>query len=323
MKRWAYAVATFYILILAALTLPVSAIAFGKWPDLKDGANLLWMWPVWLTLFVCQFAMLTVSVRRAGLRPPTHWTKWPSILASGLIMAGLVQSAGLALWELFRLQSYSLLLLLSVGPAAWLLWSLAYFRLGRKVTPSDLASHQCRTLFKSSILELLIVVPAHIVASHRAELFARYLTFLGFAVGLAVTLFSFGPAALLLCAARWGRLNPAAAADETVPTPDLMSRKTTPMVAFGVLVCALLALRLSFVVQPAPTDQERSRTFVQAMNQGLNKEFEKSGWVSNGKGGWTKDTNIAQAYKKLNEEMEKAGWITLSNGHYALPVMGQ
>ena len=114
MKRWAYAVATSYIIILAALTLPVSAIAFGKWPDLKDGANLLWMWPIWLTLYVCQLAMLTVFVRGTGLWPPTNRSKWPPILASGLIMAGLAQGAGLALWELFRLQSYSLLLLLSV-----------------------------------------------------------------------------------------------------------------------------------------------------------------------------------------------------------------
>ena len=320
MKRWAYVVATLYIVILAAFTLPVTAIAFGQWPDLKDGVNLLLMWWVWLPLFVCQLAILKGYVSRTGLQPPTRRSKWPSILASGLIMAGLVQGAGLALWELCRLQSYSPLLLFSVGPAAWLLWSLAYFRLGRKVTPSDLVSHQCRTLFKGSILELLIVVPAHIVTSHRAELFAGDLTFLGFAMGLVVMLFSFGPAVLLLCAARWRRLNPAAALDETVPTPDQMSRKAAPVVAFGVLVCTLLALRLSFVVRPAPTDAERSWPLLQAMNQGLNTEFEQSGWVSNGNGGWTKDTNLAQPYKELNEEMEKAGWITLSNGSYGLPV---
>jgi len=56
------------------------------------------------------------------------------------------------------------------------------------------------------------------------------------------------------------------------------------------------------------------------MNQGLNKEFEKSGWVSNGNDGWTKDTNTIQDYKELDKEMEKAGWITLSNGHYVPPA---
>jgi hypothetical protein len=320
MKRWAYVVATLYVLILAALTLPVAAIAFGKWPSLKDGVNLLLMWPVWLILFVLQFGLLTVCVRRSGLRPPTHWTKWPSILASGFMMAGLVQGAGLALWELFRLQSCSLLLLLSVGPAAMLLWSLVYFRLGRKVTPSDLVSHQCRTLFKSSIFALVIVVPAHIVASHRAELFAGCLTFLGFAMGLTVGLFSFGPTVLIRWGARWRRFDPAAPTDETDPTPDLMSRTATPVVAFGVLVCALLALGLSFVVQPAPTDEKKSWEFVQGINQGLNEGFEKRGWVRDGKGGWTSDTNRMQRYKELNAEMEKAGWITVSNGVYTLPA---
>ena len=99
MKRWGYVVATLNILILAALTLPVTAIAFGKRPDLKDGVDLLWLWPIWLTLFVLQLAMLTDSVRRTGLRPPTHWTKWPPILASGLMMAGLGQGAGLAVTD--------------------------------------------------------------------------------------------------------------------------------------------------------------------------------------------------------------------------------
>lgn len=320
MKRRAYAVATLYVLILAALSVPLRTIAFGKWPKLKDGVELLSEWPVWLTLFVCQLAVLTVLVRRTSRRPPALWTQWSSILASGLMMAGLVQGAGVALWVLFRFQRYSPLLVLSVGPATWLVWSLVFFRLSRKVTPADLVSHQCRTLFKSSILELLIVVPAHIVAAHRAELLAGCLTFMGLAMGLAVLLFSTGPALLLLCAARWRRLNPAAATDETVPAPDLMSRKTAPVVAFSALVCAVLALGLSFVVWPAPTDAERSWPMAQAMNQGLNKEFEKSGWVSNGNGGWTKDTNMAQAYKELNAEMEKAGWSTLSNGAYTLPA---
>jgi len=86
------------------------------------------------------------------------------------------------------------------------------------------------------------------------------------------------------------------------PTSHLMSRKATPLIAFGVLACTLLALGLSFVVKPPPTEAENSSQMLQC----LNKEFERSGWVSDGKGGWTSDTNRIQGYKKLNAEMETA-----------------
>lgn len=71
-----------------------------------------------------------------------------------------------------------------------------------------------------------------------------------------------------------------------------------------------------FRVRPPPTADEQSRQ----MTRALNEAFEKKGWVSDGKGGWTSDTNTIQTYRKLNAEMEKAGWITVSNGHYVLPT---
>jgi hypothetical protein len=315
MKCWACAVAILYVLILAALTVPIAAVASGKWPDLNDWAEIFSGWPIWLTLFICQFAMLTVPARLIGLRPCTHWSQWPSILASGFMMAGLVVGAWLALCECFRWEYLSWLLLLAIGPLAWLFWSLVFFRLSRKVTPVGLVSHQCRTLFKISILELLIAVPAHIVSSHRVGMFAGTATSIGLMVGIAVMLSSFGPAAFLLYAARWRRSNPAAATCETDSTPHLVARQPTPGAAFGALACILLALILSAMVQPLPTQAARSSQFL----QGLNKEFEKNGWVSDGKGGWTTDPNTIN-YKKLNRQMEEAGWITLSNGHYTLPA---
>jgi hypothetical protein len=77
-------------------------------------------------------------------------------------------------------------------------------------------------------------------------------------------------------------------------------------------------MSLSFVVQPGPTDEEKSRQFTQALNENLAKEFAKRGWVSDGKGGWTSGRSTLD-YQKLNREMEAAGWITVSNGHYTLP----
>jgi len=101
--------------------------------------------------------------------------------------------------------------LLGVMTLTWCLWSLIFFRLGRKENPSDFISRQSRTLLKGSILELLIAVPTHIAVRQRNECCAGILTFIGLATGISVMLFSFGPAVFFLFVARWRRLHPEAA----------------------------------------------------------------------------------------------------------------
>jgi len=55
----------------------------------------------------------------------------------------------------------------------WCLWSLIFFRLGRRKRPEGLCfCRQKRTLLAGSILELLIAVPTHIAARNR-ELLLR------------------------------------------------------------------------------------------------------------------------------------------------------
>jgi hypothetical protein len=72
MKRWAILVAALYCLILAALTLPVLALAFSdstkdlphSVKDLKDGAVMVCSsWPYWVGLlvkFLAQAVLLAV-----------------------------------------------------------------------------------------------------------------------------------------------------------------------------------------------------------------------------------------------------------------------
>ena len=98
MKYWALLVAALYVLILAALTLPVLAAAFApdfgwanvRWPTANDLRDL---WPYWVWLLVMalsQFALLAVPVRLAGRRPVARGPLLPTILAAGLMAGGMV-----------------------------------------------------------------------------------------------------------------------------------------------------------------------------------------------------------------------------------------
>jgi len=77
-----------------------------------------------------------------------------------------------------------------------------------------------RSLIAGSILELLVAVPAHVLARTRNYCCAGFGTFWGIAAGISVMLFAVGPAVFVLFARRYGDLRrrrkpPAAAGLET------------------------------------------------------------------------------------------------------------
>ncbi|MGA3180352.1 MAG: hypothetical protein ABSF38_08430 [Verrucomicrobiota bacterium] len=215
MKRWAILVAALYCLMLAVLTVPVIALAATDL-DFKKAASAYAQWFYWALLLVMmlgQWALLAVPARFASRRPVTRRSLLPTVLASGLMMGGLAAGAVGAIAEFarFDILDQNGWSLLGVMTLTWCLWSLIFFRLGRKENPSDFISRQSRTLLKGSILELLIAVPTHIAVRQRNECCAGILTFIGLATGISVMLFSFGPAVFFLFVARWRRLHPEAA----------------------------------------------------------------------------------------------------------------
>jgi hypothetical protein len=215
MKRWAILVAALYCLILAALTVPVCALAFRD-QSIKDIAGLYADWPYWtwlLIMMLAQAALLAVPVRFASRRPVTRGSLLPTVLASGLMMGGLLAGAICAVYEFangaIAWPDWDIWCVLAVMALTWCLWSLIFFRWGRQENPEDFISRQSRTLLNGSILELLVAVPTHIVARHRNECCAGCFTFIGLTMGISVMLFSFGPSVFFLYAARWKRLHPA------------------------------------------------------------------------------------------------------------------
>ena len=220
-------VVVLYALMLAVVLMPLAVLIVS---GVEPGPGAAWWqaflaqirgsffsgqdtWGVWIYLAVAalaQAALLLVPVNLAGKRPVTKRTIIPLVIAASLMMGLLAAGVVLAINETIRkggYDSWSFAVILAVSLLMWLFWARVFFLWSRKTEPAGLVSRQCQYLFKGSILELLIAVPAHILARHRDYCCAGAQTFIGIAFGISVMLFSFGPGVFFLFARRWEQLH--------------------------------------------------------------------------------------------------------------------
>ena len=212
MKRWALLVAVLYALVLAFLTVPVAALGFWQSPgEIAQVFREQGFW-LWLLIMVgCELVLLAVPVRISSRRPLTKGALWPTILAASLALALLVVAAAVCIQTVLlgdqvladKWQGWALLAAL-VG--LWGFWSVLFYRISGKQAPSDFVAVLCQRLFRGSVLELLVAVPCHIIVRSRHYCCAHGVTFAGLSLGIAVMLFSFGPAAFVLFVERSRRL---------------------------------------------------------------------------------------------------------------------
>ena len=220
MKRWAWIIAGLYGLILLALTVPVTAVAFistkgDNGINLKDIVQIYVTWQYWLWIVImmlAQAALLRVPVGVGSRRPMAKRSLWLTVGSARLMMGALVLGGSYSIYEfIFKEKGPPELLgwaALCVGVLIWAGWAVLFFRSSRKGDPAVAVSRQCKLLVKGSILELLIAVPTHIVARSRDYCCAGFMTFFGLTMGLSVMLFAFGPAVFFLYLDRWRRLHP-------------------------------------------------------------------------------------------------------------------
>src|SRR5258708_6036815 len=78
----------------------------------------------------------------------------------------------------------------------WLLWGILFYLYFRN--SSEWVTRIISWLLKGSVLELLIVVPCHVIVRRRHDCSAPIATSFGIATGIAIMLLSFGPSILLL-----------------------------------------------------------------------------------------------------------------------------
>lgn len=235
MKWWALVTVLLYVLILVVIAAPVTGLAFAGEMDADyygrlaqevytEGTALpsvttvhtaeswyyaafwsLWSWVALMAL--AQVGMLVVPVRLArGRTVSKRWLFWP-ILASMVLMLVMAWSMYLGLSEvLARTPNVGVWTQgIAVGTAAvvWGLWTVLFaFYTTRRDAQTGMA-RAARFLLAGSIVELLVAVPAHLVARSRDYCCAGFSTFWGIAAGVSVMLFAFGPGVFVLFVRRY------------------------------------------------------------------------------------------------------------------------
>jgi hypothetical protein len=90
----------------------------------------------------------------------------------------------------------------------WILWAFIFRRFAKTDDENALVKRSTRWLLRSSILELLIAVPSHVIVRRRDDCCAPVGTFWGIATGISVMLLCFGPGVYFLFVERMQKLKP-------------------------------------------------------------------------------------------------------------------
>jgi hypothetical protein len=222
LRKWGIVISVFYALILLGLIVPGAIFLEGY--KKFEGAELLLLpsvikayhdWMLWLliaAILACQALLLFLSVdtSQKRLKPRTHILVSVTVgaLLTALLSSAVIWSLGFAIrgdnfWEKFFEKQYNLLLFWA---ALWLVWGILFYFYFR--SSSAVVTRLISWLLKGSVLELLIVVPCHIIVRRRHDCSAPVATSFGIATGIAIMLLSFGPSVLFLYKKRLDSYSP-------------------------------------------------------------------------------------------------------------------
>jgi hypothetical protein len=222
MRKWGIVVSVFYALILLGLIVPGSMFLeggdFSKWSGLIAGLKDFYTaWLFWIlagALLGSQALLLFLSVDTSfrRLKPRTHVLASCAVvtLLTAILTSAVIWSLGVAIrgdkfFDFFdglskRFLSddeyFAVVWILIFWGTLWVLWSILFYIYFRNSSP--LVTRLISWLLKGSVLELLIVVPCHVIVRRRQDCSAPVATSFGIATGLAIMLLSFGPSVLFL-----------------------------------------------------------------------------------------------------------------------------
>jgi len=213
MRKWGLVVTLFYGLIVIVFLVPVTLVLGSRsFPNAVSFAEFYngavpWICAVAVMLGAVLLLWLSVDTTQKRLEPRTHILV--SALITGLLTAiltvAVVLAIGLGVWgeNFFGFLPNSGLVVLGAFVVPWLVWGILFYRLCRD--SSDAVTRTVKWLFRGSVLELLIAVPAHVIIRRRNECSAPVVNSFGITTGLAIMLLSFGPSVLLLYQKRMER----------------------------------------------------------------------------------------------------------------------
>jgi len=210
MRKWGIVISIFYALILLGLIVPAAVLISGfkadRWWEFPRGVLEIYQdWLFWTpagAILASQALLLFLSVdtSQKRLKPRAHILVSLTVgaLLTALLSSAVIWSLGFAirgdnLWGKFFDKEMNILLFWGV---AWLLWAIVFYFYFRN--SSSVVTRLISGLLKGSVLELLIVVPCHVIVRRRHDCSAPLATSFGIATGFAIMLLSFGPSVLFL-----------------------------------------------------------------------------------------------------------------------------
>ena len=216
MRKWGLVVTLFYGLIVVTLLAPATIVLASD--SFPTGASFKEAYASW-ALWICAAAVmlgavlllwLSVDTTQKRLKPRTHILI--SALTTGLLTAiltvAIVLALGFAVWgdKFLPQQSPGLVAMLGVFVIPWLVWGILFYRFSHN--SRDAVTRIVKWLFRGSVLELLIAVPAHVIMRRRHDCSAPVVNSFGISTGIAIMLLSFGPGVLLLYKKRIEKYSP-------------------------------------------------------------------------------------------------------------------
>jgi hypothetical protein len=206
MRRWGIVISLVYALFVLGLLVPDVAPLLTGDTALRDYAgNLKTIYAeagVWIpvgVVLIGQALLLFLSVDTSWkrLRPRAHLGFTCTVTGAlvALLTFAVIASCGVTAKESF-LDFMGWGLAIAAWAVLWALWGVVFYLYLRG--SSRAVSQAVAWLLRGSILELLIVVPCHVIVRRRNECCAPVVTSFGIVTGIAVMLLSFGPSILLL-----------------------------------------------------------------------------------------------------------------------------
>ncbi len=207
MKRWGLLAILLYGICVLGIFLFGLILweGVGVFDDARTSRGLLFFFAltVLLPLLLGAGGLLLVPVRVEAGRPLGQRSIVTAALLGslpmGLLLLGFVLSLGLLIWGEARggtlLYSWPVLIL---PVLFWLLWGCLFYRYLSQKDPEAFLSGATSWLLRGSILEILVALISHVVARHRQECCAPFLTYCAIVAGLSVALLSFGPGLFFL-----------------------------------------------------------------------------------------------------------------------------
>jgi hypothetical protein len=211
MRKWGIVVSLVYFAIVAFLLLPAGCLLAGV--DFKDLGDAYKEWSIWvvmamLVLGQAVLLFLSVDISRKRLKPRAHIAV--SCIVTALLVALLSIAVVTSLVVATRSDSFSFnssdglfdrflgsyTQLFEFIAAFWLFWGVVFYSFLRN--SNQATTRAISWLLKGSVLELLVVLPCHIVVRRRDDCSAPIVTGFGISTGIAIMLLSFGPSVLFL-----------------------------------------------------------------------------------------------------------------------------